>query len=86
MASLDGLFEHPAGVTGIKEFGADVAKRAPRGLRLANDFPKTEPDARPGAAAVAGALRRGHNGASHRTVGRCAGTDCRYIFPAGSVS
>ena len=61
---------------------ADVAKRAQRGLRLANDLPKKEPDARPGTAAVAGTFCRGHHGTSHGPVGRGAGTECRRIVPA----
>ncbi len=64
------------------EKGADVAKRAQRGRRLANDLPTKESDACPNPAALAGTFRRGHYGASRRPVGRGAGTNYRGLFSA----
>ena len=62
--------------------GADVAKQAQRGLRLAKDLPKTKPNARPNPAARAGTFCRGYDGASCRSVGRGAGTNGGGLFLA----
>ena len=64
--------------------GTDVAKRAQRGLRLANDLPTKESDACPNPAALAGTFRRGHYGASRRTVGWGARTNYRGLFSAAA--